>query len=291
MKRLALTAFAVAFLASAPAMATPRNGAVFPEAARAVDGGRAVHVLVPQTELRPQINTSNVSAAMGGGLLGALIDSSVDANRSRRADDLIAPIRAALTNFDADALATDTTNAALANLDWFQPQTPAFGRDASLATKSAALDAGTASQVAFFEYAYNVSPDFSAMHVTVTVSIANKTLNRRGRPESRLSARNLVFAQTLTSAVVLANPATAEENAARWAANDAALTRNALTAAFTEIGVLIPRAMQMTDDEVRTAARGARRTVSGSSGRLVEESPSGTLLYAAGLIHVQTLQE
>src|SRR5262245_50072989 len=103
MKRLALAAFAVAFLASAPATARifyarPQGPAVLRENARAVEGGRAVQVLVPPTELGVQVHTSNVSAAMGGGLLGALIDSSVDASRSRHADESVAPIRAALTS-------------------------------------------------------------------------------------------------------------------------------------------------------------------------------------------------
>lgn len=285
---VALAAFALA----EPAAAQRRNVGVLPEVSRAIEGGRSVQVVVPQPELAANITPSNVAGAMGGGLIGAMIDSSVQANRAGRAEVGITPIRATLFDFDVDALAIGTTNAVTASLPWFNAQPAAFGRDASPFGKNAALDGSTAPQVAFFEYAYGVSPDFATVRVSVNVMVANKADPAVRRPEQRLQPRYLVYAQTLTSVMQLPSPTTPDENSVRWAANDGALMRQALTAAFGDLATLVPRALQFTDAEMQAAAAAPRNTDRAFPGsRVIEQNENGTLLLSGGLVHVQTLSQ
>lgn len=287
-----LVALAALLLADPAAARERRNLNVLQESARVVEGGRAVHVLMAQPELGAAIDPSNVTGAMGGGLIGAMIDASIQSSRAGRAEVGITPIRATLFDFDADALAIETTNTALAALPWFGGQSVAFGRDNSPYAKNAALDAATTSQVAFFEYGYDVSPDFSTVRASVFMTLANKVDANVRRPEQRLLPRYLAYAHGLTSAVQLPNPTTPEENSVRWAANDGALIRQALTTAFGDLAVLIPRAFQFTDADVQAASAAPRstdRTYPGS--RVFEQNENGTLLYDGGLVHVQTLSQ
>ncbi|MFI4974220.1 MAG: hypothetical protein ACHP84_06775 [Caulobacterales bacterium] len=275
---------------AAPALAAGHK-TVFPEAARAAPGGRAVEIVVAQAELSSNINPSMVDVAMGGGLLGVVIDAKIDSDREKHAQGEITPIRMALIDFDADQLAIDTTRTALGKLDWFQAAGPPdFARDPTVMAKSAELTSSAAGQVAFLEYVYDTSADFSSMRVGVTITIADKAAPNGGNPEARLSGRNLVYAQTLTSVVRLSNPGSGAENAARWAANDGALARRALTAAFGEVGTLIPRALTLTEDDLKRMAQGQRKSVGSYGGWVQEDGPDGTLFFNGGLIHVQTIQ-
>jgi hypothetical protein len=287
-----LVALAALLLAEPATARERRNLNVLQESSRAVEGGRTVHVMVSQPELGAAINPSNVSGALGGGLLGAMIDSSIQSSRAGRAEVGITPIRATLFDFDADALAIDATNVAISELSWFGGQPATFGRDSSPYAKSAALDSASTPQVAFFEYSYDVSPDFSTVRVGVLITIANKVDANVRRPEQRLQPRYLVFSQNVISAVQLPDATTPDENSMRWAANDGALVRLALTTAFNDLSVLIPRALLFTDADLEAASaapRNADRAFPGS--RVIEQSESETMLFNGGLIHVQTLSQ
>jgi hypothetical protein len=272
------------------AQAAPHKN-VLPAEARTVPGARAVEVLVPQAELGTNINPSMIGLVMGGGLVGVLIDVKVDSDRAAAAQDSIIPIRVALMDFDADQLAIDATQSAIAGVPWFQAQQPSFGRDTSVLRKSGLLTAATTNQVVFFEYTYDTAPDFSSIRVGVTISIAAKP-GADGNSESQLAARNLVYAQTITGVVKLQNPTGAQDNAVRWAANDGALARRALTTAFGDVGALIPRAFAFTDGDVKSMAAGESKQLDNNvSGEVVEDGPASLLLFNGGLIHVQTLHE
>ena len=131
----ALIASLICLCAVGPARASHLN--ILAEPARAVDGGRVVNVLISQAEIKSNINASYVDVAMGGGLIGALIDMKIDSDRAKKAERVIQPLRTALAGFDVDALALETTKTALANVAWFLAPSITFGRDTTPAGKSA----------------------------------------------------------------------------------------------------------------------------------------------------------
>lgn len=281
--------------AALPAQAAPKPlKYVLPEAARPVAGGRAVQVSVGQAELGSNINSTLGFAMVAGGAVGVLIEAGVGADRAQRAQVGITPIRRSLMDFDADQLAIDSTRSALAAMPWLEGQEPAFTRDATIFGKSDFLTAAPTSQVVYFTYVYDMAPDFSSVNVSVGIAIANKEQAKKGQPFIRLLDKNLVYGQRVTSVVRLANPTTPVENAQRWAANDSALTKKALTLAFTEVGALIPRALTLTDADVASLNAAERKTIASLGGKPMEEDAGGSLLFnplPVGLIHVQTLQD
>lgn len=278
-------------------LATPALGAepkipksVFLESARTAPEGREVEVVVGQAELGSNINPSYAMVAMGGGVLGVLIDAKVGSDRAKRAEVGITPLRKALVDFDADTLAIETTRSAMAAVPWFNGKAPDFARDPTIIAKSARLDA-SGGQVTFFDYVYDTAPDFASIRVGVRITVANKEPVKGRAAEKRLYDRDLVYIQTLTSAVYLANAGEPADNAGRWAANDGALAKRALSLAFTEVGALIPRALPLSADDIKRMETAEVKSVGAYRGKLQEEGPGGTLLFNGGLVHVQTLPE
>jgi hypothetical protein len=285
-----------ASLSGPPALgATHRN--VLPEAARAPPGGvRAVQVIVPQAELASNINPSIMTLAMGGGVLGVVIDAKIDNDRAKRAEAGITLLRAALGDFDADRLAVETTRSAIARTPWFDAGADGrigFGRDASPWGENEVLNAraADAGQVAFFCYTYDTSADFSSIRVGVSIVFANTAVPAGGKPDQRLAAKNMPYVQTLTSVVNLSNPASAQENSARWAANGGALARRAIGLGFDEIAALVPRALALDEASLTGLDAGERRTLSGVSGKVVQEQAGGVLLFNGGFAHVQSIHD
>ena len=288
-----LMAAVLTVLTAAPvSAASPKN--IFPEAARQVEGGRTLQVLVAQQEIKSDINKSNIAVAAGGGLMMALIDAAVEAERAKKAEAAIVPLRAELQDFDADTLAMDTTKKVADQAPWLQPTTLTLGRDSSLVGKSGVLDASVTPQVAFFEYSYDVSPDFSSIRVGLNMQVANRAVAEGKKPESRLHPKQLAYAQTVTTVISLPSPSkNMAENAARWSADDGKLARQALAAGFEELAVLAPRALSLTEADLKTmAARDKKNVVAGGfGGRLQEETPTGKLIYNGALVQVKTIAE
>lgn len=295
MKYLAYAGLCLA-LACAPvgsaAIAAP--AVVVTEQARTVPGGRAVQVLVAQSEIKSNINPSNLAVATGGGLLGGLMAASQNASRTKKAEVLIEPVREALTDFDVDRLALEATTAAVAQVPWLQGAAISFAKDSSPVGKSQALDAIGASQVAFVEYTYDFSPDFADLRVVAKIEFADKALPAASatKPESRVSRKNLAYAQQVTAIVSL--PAPVEEkagNAAQWSADGAKAAREALTLAFAKMQELLPRTLALTGAEVdaMAAKTNPKSTVGGFGGRVQESATGETLLWGPGFVWRRTL--
>ena len=279
-------------LSAGPAAAGDSKYVLAPEA-RTAPNGRGLEVLVGQGEIKSDINPSDVVAATGGGLLGALIDAKINSDRAKRAEAAIQPIRAALTNYDVDALANDASRVAGEKLTWFQPASVVFGRDTSVAGKVAVLDASKSGQMAFFEYTYDLSPDFSSVRVRVNMQFANVTTAEGKSTASRLDNKQLAFSQSIFAVVMLPSPSKdLHENAARWGDDGGRLTRGALATAFADVGLLIPRALELSAaDAVAMKAKTHKAAwLGGYSGRVQEETPEGTLLFNGAFVHVRTLQ-
>ncbi|MBL0022151.1 MAG: hypothetical protein IPP23_07535 [Sphingomonadales bacterium] len=260
----------------------------------AVEGGRTLQVMVAQSEIKTDINPSNIAVATGGGLLGGLIGAAVDSARAKKAEELVGPVRTAMADFDADALAIDTAKASFGDMEWFKSNPDAaFGKDSSVAGKSALLDATSAKQIAFVEYSYDLSPTFDAVRVVAKIEVANKAIpaSAKGKAEKRLSAKNLAYATRVTSVVLLKSAGTDKElNAPLWSADNGAVTRKALQLAFANLPSLTQRTMALTADDIKLLndKKNKRTTSGGFTGR--PQTPANertTLLWDGSFINVE----
>ncbi len=273
-----------------PAMAA--SNTVVTDAIRNQQTKPHARVLVAQMEIKSDINPSNIAAATGGGLLGGLIQAAVDADRTKKAEAAIAPIRDQLAGFNADELAVAATRAALTQSNWLQSAELSFSKDSSLTGKTGALDSLGSDAVLFVEYSYDMSPDFSSVRLVAKMQLANKAVPKGKKPDARLSPKFLAFNQNATSIISLANPSKERtENAARWNANGAKLVKDAIAFGFKDFETLLPRGLALTAADVTAmnAKTNPKSVNAGFGGRVVETAPDRTLLWADGFIHVHGL--
>jgi len=299
--RIFLSCCMASTAATAPLQAAAVPNAVA-ERDRAIPGGRAVEVIVPQTQIETTIDIGRVASAAnngGGGLLGMIIISSMDDTRevlsqsSRgRAEAAIAPLRQALLGFDVNGLAVATTKAALAKPAWFQPASIDVTNDAAIQSRPEFLAKLKSPQVALVGYRYEASPDFTQIRV-----IADLQLGRVGAMKGGAPALTPLYHQQVASIVQLRKPSfEPSENVGRWSADDGKLAKAALTSAFARLEQLIPFAVGLGDADVKSfAAKGREKAfAAGYYGPLVErnpERPGKTLIWANGLVNVQPSQD
>lgn len=262
----------------------------------AVEGGRALHVVVAQSEIKSDINPSNIAVATGGGLLGGLIGAAVDSARAKKAEELIGPVRTATADFDADAVALETAKASFGEMEWYRANpVAAFGKDSSVAGKSALLDSASGKQIAFVEYSYDLSPNFDALRVVAKIDVANKAIpaSAKGKGEKRLNLKNLAYSTRVTSVVLLKDAGEEKEaNALRWSADNGAVTRKALQLAFANLPPLTQRTLALTPEDIKALnnKKNKRINAGGFTGR-PQPSPNAqtTLLWDGGFINIENL--
>jgi hypothetical protein len=278
----------------ARAAATDKASQIIAEKDKAVSGGRAVRVVLAQTEIATTVDVGRVaSSANGGGLIGALIITAMDDKQTKmkrtlasRADMLAAPLRNGLTGFDVDALALATTRSALAKSDWFQMGAVVASKDGSPTERSAFLASAGTPQAATVEYSYSLSPDFSQIRVLADVC-GERAPGGKGPP--------IVFRYRVWSVVQLRQRSyDSKENATRWSIEDAKLARAALTSAFGRFEELIPRALSLTKADVDAFTAKGREKAFGADfyGPLIARDPTNPealLLWSDGLVQVQPI--
>lgn len=284
----------VASVAPAAAKDTP---AVIAERDRAVPGGRAIQIMVPQTRIDTSFEVGRVASdSYGGGLIGAIIISSMDDKREvmgrslqERAETTVAPLREALRDFDVDGLALATTRAALAETSWFQASDIVATKISSPQSRAGFYQASAAQQIAFISYRYGLSPDFTHIRVTADITLTRKPATRTKMSQSLPEP---FYQQTISSIVQLrARSYEHRENVAQWSEDNGKLARAALVAAFGEIERLMPYALDLDAAEVaRFSNKNAPKAFgAGFYGPLIrkDEGSEGTLLWSRGLVYVQ----
>lgn len=265
---------AAALMSTGVAAAAPVETAliILAEKDRAVVGGRSVQVVIPQMEIATSIDAGRVARAPTGGLIDTIIMSQIDDTRKiiehglhEKADATVAPLRRALRDFDIKALALTTTKAALAKPDWFQLREIAF-------TSDAARDATLV-------YRYGLSPDFTRLQVTATLSLVR-------------NPSVVVFRQTIASIVQLRAPSYEPDiNVARWSADNGKLAKASLTIAFAQFERLIPYALGLNDADLKnfTAKSREKAFAAGVYAPLIDtgkSNPGNKLLWSGGLVQV-----
>ncbi|APZ97357.1 hypothetical protein BWQ93_01760 [Sphingopyxis sp. QXT-31] len=298
---LGLTAFLVVASATA-ASAEPKPLAAPPvlaEKDRLVAGGRAVELILPQKSIGTSIDIGRVADddSGGGGLLGSLIIGAMDDKRERmsenaqaRADATVAPLREALADFDVDALALATTEAALRTPEWFAAQTIATSREASPAGRLAFVTATDAPQFAFVTYNYGLSPDFTQIRVNAEIALARRVTGKGGKSDTAAPAH---YRQTISSIVELPKRSYDHgANVAQWSAEGGKLAETSLAAAFAEIERLIPYALALSAAELKgfEAKNREKAFAAGTYGPLVsrdDDGRGGLLIWHKGLVHIE----
>ncbi len=231
--------FGLSLALAAPLRAEPPQ--TIAESARQLATLRPVAVLVESDRIAPSIEVGRVARdPSGGGLLDSLIIGSMDnkadvlaGNAFERASLTIRPLADALEAFRIADLALATTRSALSSTAWTGTGPAALIGDDS-GDLAAYAAAHPAEQLWLARYSYRMSHDFTQVQVIADIDL--------------LDAKKLapLYRQRIVSAVRLNRRSyEADENVARWAADDSALARKALADAMGRLETVIPAVLAL----------------------------------------------
>lgn len=293
--RIKLGLCLASLLFSAQASSAPKaNKApiVLAEQDRIVAGGRALQLEIEQTEIATTVEIGRVmnDGNYGGGALGSWYLRSRDDKpqilatmEHRRLEAVAEPLRLVLKDFKAEELAIATTKAALAKVEWFQPLVFDINRRPSPDSREIFANVAQTPQIAFINYFYSVSHDFTYVEVQADIAIGRKAAKQSG----------IFYRHRISSIVQLPKRSFVDrENAKIWSADGGRLARASLTTAFMRLEQLIPHALGMSlADVTRLNAKTSEKAYgAGLYGSLIERSPDGSggiLIWSKGLISVQ----
>jgi len=294
--RLALTALIASLwavsaqAATDPAMAFPKAPIVLPAGHADASVWQTLNIDSEQTEIATSIDSGRImSNAGGGGLIGSLIIMSavntkpkILRNLKDKADIGIASIRAGLKDFDVDGLALATVRRGAASMGLQDASSITVTKAPALeAWHTAQQAAGTTPRAMVF-LQYDASPDFMQIRVLARLLI------EEGQPGK---ARTLAYLPILSIVQLRENAFDPDRNAQAWGKDNAALARQALTAAFAQIEHLLPRAVALTESDVAlwSAKMTPKVFAAGFNGPLIERTANGgTVLWQNALISVET---
>lgn len=268
-------ALGLLFMVMAGCASQPRH--YLDPADRSPAGGREAVVLVPQGEIKTLVVASQAGAAFG--LVGALIDVSVNQHRANAAEKSITPLRTALIDYHFDQQALAATQATVAKMDWLAVRKSIFSKDISKENSNSILDKSASPEVLFVSYSYELSANFDMMQVDATFSIFPKVAPKGQSPDSRMKLENAAYSESFTYLVPLAEAGEdIAENCRRWSDNSAEIARRALARGIGGVNALAERGLVQTSDDVKKLQQGAKADAGGRKGKLIEKTDAGTLL-------------
>jgi hypothetical protein len=187
---------------------------------------------IAQPEIAADVDPSNIAAITGGGLIGALIDVAVEANRSKKAEVTITPLRDALIEFNSgEVLRTNVSDKLQV-----EPLLPIRKVLITGPVKEKAVieqvKKGDADAVLLVSVDYRLAPAFDRVRVLAHVVLFDKeTLAQGGKP---------VYQNDFATYRALATPPKDRAEAIKvWCENHGTPMRDALATSFAELVEMI----------------------------------------------------
>jgi hypothetical protein len=274
--RLVPLCLAVALLQACTA--TPKR--TLDQEFRSVAGGRDAVVVLEQGELRAAFAVANLNTASGGaigGALSAVITAGVNQHRADKAETTVGALRDSLSGYDFDRHALKATQEALAKISWFDVKNVSFTKDGSKDKLAGTLAQSAAPQLLVARYDYSISPDCKRIAVLLDVSIFAKGADT---PENQIAAEKALFTERFRFIRRIPEATRgADKNAALWAADGGAPARAAFDAGLAMVNDLLIRSLSQTSEAAAALDQGQEVHVGEETGKLVETSAKGTLLY------------
>lgn len=189
---------------------------------------------ISQSEIYVFVPASNVGTATGGGLIGALIDASVDADRAKKSETAIKPLRDAMVDFDADSLLRDDLKASLSKIDWLHVSGVKVVKDASVLSTDKAVTESKGGAVLIVSADYHLSADGAELDVILSANMfannaglaALKSKDAKGTPSD---IHNAIYRNTVTfKATAPGATGNRDMNIAAWSTNQGEPLRAAL---------------------------------------------------------------
>jgi hypothetical protein len=284
-----LPACVIAMAISAGSLANPKVYAT--EQTRNIAGGRKVLFVIPQTSIQSTYDDWELSplALLGIPALtvaGSLAEFGINRELAIGAEKRIVPLRAALEGYEFDGPMQAALMPIMESSSWVRPRDVELTRDASVKNILQELDGAQTRQMLGISPRYYADHRFRSLVVSVYTVILVQKIPKNRFSKSRLKAKYVPFQQTFRCIVYLPDSenGSAEDNLARWSADNGALARRALDLGRERVRALF--AQNLDGTEASTAPwlkRGKRKseTQSRMLGWVIEKHGDSMLFSSA----------
>ena len=275
---------------------------------------------IQQSEIKPTINYSG----NGGGLIGAIISSSIDNAHLATAEKVIAPLRNALVDYDFDGQMLAAMQAQLPKVDWLHLSGVTLTKETSDDNVGKLITGAPTPYTLVVVVDYHLSPDFDKLVVAARAHLmakptASQQANAAANANNAIYDETVTYESTIPDGVVDAMEDKAEaaadadkqagkpavpkldDNATGtlyWSQDGAAAAKKALTQGIAEVSRLLAAAMQnpytlgsVADDVKINHVRG-HIIEQGTDNRVVLQLEDGTVLStdSSDLDHVKPIK-
>ncbi len=229
------------------------------------DGIASTEVVMPiqQSEIYVFVPASQVGAATGGGLLGALIDASVDNARTKKSETAVKPLRDSLVDFDVDSMLRDDLKGSLSQIAWLHVSGTRVVKDTQPTSLDKAITDSKDGAVLIVSADYHLSADGSELDVVLSANMyANNTalaaLKAKTARGAKSDPSNAIYRYSVTyKATAPAATGDRDHNIAAWSANHGEALRGALKEGSAKLAGMMASDLQGQMTAMRGGARGA----------------------------------
>lgn len=202
-----------------------------------------VVLAVPQEEIYGDINSSNMTAAAGGGLLFALIDAMVESGRAKNAEKSVSPLRDKLLDYDYAQVLASEINGQIKKIDWLSAKDVTLERSVNDTWVKDKVSSSNSSAVLLMSAKYHLSPNLDLVETIVNLQMFPNTESleefkeKQDADVSVINNSDNIYRNIITVSTTLFSGASKEENQQALHADDGtkvkdALNRNAKEAAY-----------------------------------------------------------
>jgi hypothetical protein len=225
-------------------------------------------VMLPIKQSEIYVFVPIATAGGGFGLLGALVDVSIDSTRTSKAETAITPLRNAMVDYSFDNALQGELKSSLPLVPWLHAGNFAVARDVSNDGLGKALAASKASSVLFVVADYRLSNDGDVLLVTLEAALMPNNDQLRalipGKHDDKtlVALSNALYRNRFLFEAHVSATGDRDRNIAEWSANNASAGRAALTMASNKLVSLLIQDIQRAEGDIAPAADAPQVAVS-----------------------------
>lgn len=241
-----------------------------PPAARDQISSTEVVVPIQQHEIYVYVPPETAGASQG--LIGALIDVTVDAVRAGKAERAVRPLRDATVDYNFDTVLQNDVKTELTHLAWLNVDNVRVVKDSTDSYLNSQLGASKDAAVLMTAADYQLSNDGDVLTVTLKTGLfpksdALKALQTRKSSTADVSLKNALYHDTLSFTYRLPTAsADRDHNISEWSVDHGTRLKHALDASAGKLAWLLSQDIQSS--------------IAATPGLIPNSDPYGTLSRA-----------
>ncbi len=196
-------------------------------------------------EMQADVESSNIAAYTGGGLLFALVDCAITAHRQDSAKNLMIDLQKQLMEFNLEERFKSKFEQTLKNADWLHLCNIYYVKDLNDKTYEEILPKVKSDTVLTAQFNYKLNPEFNVLTGTLYLTLYPASSKIKKMVNTENTANTPIFKFNVSATASLPYKGEdIDENAKRWAQNKGAYLKKALENIVDQIGFSVEQALK-----------------------------------------------